>query len=445
MRAYDVILKKRSGRPLSGAEIGYLVDGYVSGRVPDYQMAAFAMAVFFQGMSEAETLAFTRSMVNSGRKIVLDHIPGIKVDKHSTGGVGDTTTLVLAPLVAAAGLPVVKLAGRGLGHTGGTLDKLESITGFNVDLSAEGVLEAANKTGVVVASQGPDLVPADKKLYALRDVTATVDSIPLIAASIMAKKLAAGADAVILDVKMGTGAFMKGKEEAFALARSMVSIGRGAGRKTTAVISRMDQPLGRAVGNALEVKEAVYTLRGEGPPDLEELCLALGGWMLYNGGKAEHPGRGGEILKRLIENGSALAKFKDLVKSQGGEQRIVEDLSLLPTAGKIIEVKTGRGGYIGGLDALKIGSAAVCLGAGREKIDDSIEPAAGIILKKKTGDPVQAGEILALVHASDRSSKEEIASVQELIESAYAYSEEPVAPPPLICGWIDREGEEYYA
>lgn len=251
MRAYDVILKKRSGRPLSGAEIGYLVDGYVSGRVPDYQMAAFAMAVFFQGMSEAETLAFTRSMVDSGRKIVLDHIPGIKVDKHSTGGVGDTTTLVLAPLVAAAGLPVVKLAGRGLGHTGGTLDKLESITGFNVDLSAEGVLEAANKTGAVVASQGPDLVPADKKLYALRDVTATVDSIPLIAASIMAKKLAAGADAVILDVKMGTGAFMKGKEEAFALARSMVSIGRGAGRKTTAVISRMDQPLGRAVGNAL--------------------------------------------------------------------------------------------------------------------------------------------------------------------------------------------------
>jgi len=444
MRVYDLIIKKRSGWSLSKAEINYLVEGYAAGSIPDYQMAAFAMAVYFQGMTEEETLELTRAIVASGITINLDHIPGVKVDKHSTGGVGDSTTLVLAPLVAAAGLPVIKLSGRGLGHTGGTLDKLESIPGFKTALTAAELAEAVKKTGLAVAAQGPDLVPADKKLYALRDVTATVDSIPLIAASIMAKKLAVDCDALVLDVKTGTGAFMKGYEEAFELARSMAAIGRGAGRDTVAVISRMDQPLGKAIGNALEVKEAVLTLRGEGPPDLEELCLALGGWMAYLGNKVKDPGQGREFMKEFIDNGTALEKFRKLVESQGGDRRVVDDLSLLPVAGQQVEIKSDREGYISVLNALQIGSAAINLGSGRKEIDDPVDPAVGIILHKKMGDPVRAGETLALVHVSPESRKGTIDAVHKMIKSAFKYSEDPAPVSPLICGWIDREGGEYH-
>lgn len=443
MRIYDLILKKRTGGALSEEEIEHLVAGYTEGSIPDYQMAAFTMAVFFQGLSESETLFLTRAMVNSGQKVNLDHLPGIKVDKHSTGGVGDTTTLVLAPLVAAAGVKVPKLSGRGLGHTGGTLDKLESIPGFNTGLSDTELAEAVNETGAAVAAQGQNLVLADKKLYALRDVTATVDSISLIAASIMAKKLAVGADALVLDVKTGKGAFMKEREEAFELARIMTAIGRGAGRDTAALISRMDQPLGRAVGNALEVKEAVLSLCGEGPADLEELCLVLGGWMVFLGGKAESPDSGGEMLKELIENGAALDKFKALVKKQGGDWKAVDDFSLLPEAEQKIRVAADRDGYITGLDALKIGTAAVVLGAGRQKKGDHIDLAVGIILEKKIGDLVKAGDCLAVIHARSDSRAELIESVKSTVRSAYKYSNEPASAPYLICGWIDREGDEH--
>jgi len=442
MRADDLILKKRNGQALNETEIGHLVEGYVSGAIPDYQVAAFMMAVYFRGMSEDETLALTRVMVNSGRRVNLDHIQGVKIDKHSTGGVGDTTTLVLAPLVAAAGLPVAKLSGRGLGHTGGTLDKLEAIPGFNTHLTIDALASALEKTGVAVAAQGPELVPADKMLYALRDVTATVDSIPLIAASIMAKKIAVGTDALVLDVKVGRGAFMKEIPEAFELARAMCAIGRGDGRDTAAVISRMDQPLGKAVGNALEVKEAVLTLRGEGPSDLEELCLALGGWMVCLGGQAGDLEKGKEIMKRLLDNGSALNKFREMVENQGGNQKVVDDLSILPEAGQKIAVKSEQGGFISGIDALKIGETAVTLGAGREKKDDIIDPAVGIVLEKKVGDKVRAGDILAFMHAREESSEETRATVGNKIQSAYEYSAEPVRVAPLICGWIDREGEE---
>ncbi len=444
MRAYDLILKKRNGQALNGAEIEYLVEAYVTGSIPDYQVAAFMMAVYFRGLNKDETLALTGAMVDSGRRVNLDHIPGTKVDKHSTGGVGDTTTLVLAPLVAAAGLPVAKLSGRGLGHTGGTLDKLEAIPGFKTGLTIDDLTNAVLKTGVAVAAQGPELVPADKKLYALRDVTATVDSIPLIAASIMAKKIAVGTDALVLDVKVGRGAFMKELPEAFELARAMCYIGRGAGRDTAAVISRMDQPLGKAVGNALELKEAVITLRGEGPLDLEELCLALGGWMLCLGDKAGNPEQGREILKGFLDNGSALEKFKEMVENQGGDQGIADNLSLLPETGRKIAVKSEQEGYISGIDALKIGEAAVNLGAGREKKDDPIDPAVGIVLEKKTGDKVRAGEVLALIHPREESSAQLREAVEKKIISAYEYGAEPVPSVPLICGWIDREGEEYH-
>jgi pyrimidine-nucleoside phosphorylase len=437
VRVYDLILKKRNGSALSKTEIDYLISGYVTGDIPDYQMAALAMAIFFQGMNEEETLHLTMAMMHSGDVIDLKEIPGIKVDKHSTGGVGDTTTLVLAPLVAAAGAPVAKLSGRGLGHTGGTLDKLESIPGFQTEMTIQGLIRAVKEIGVAVAGQTGNLVPADKLLYALRDVTATVDNKSLIAGSIMSKKLAAGADALVLDVKAGDGAFLKNKEDAFALARLMVSIGNGAGRKTVAVVTNMDQPLGRAVGNALEVKEAIMTLRGEGPPDLEKLCLELGGWMLTLAGKSAGPEEGQECLKALIANGSALDKFREMVRSQQGNDQVAENLDLLPSTDKKVVIVSPAQGYISSLKAETIGLAAMNLGAGREKKDSEIDPAVGIILEKKVGDQVSPGDAVATIYAGAKATEEQLNAVKQMISDAYSFQDEKVAKDQLILGFVE--------
>lgn len=435
MRAYEIILKKRNGLALTGAEIDYLIKGYVAGLVPDYQMAAFAMAVYFQGMSREETLALTMAMVQSGETVSLADIPGIKVDKHSTGGVGDTTTLVLVPLVAAAGVPVAKMSGRGLGHTGGTLDKLESIPGFRTDLSREELADQVRRIGAAVAGQTANLVPADKALYALRDVTATVDSLPLIASSIMSKKLAAGADAIVLDVKCGDGAFMKNLDDALALARAMVEIGRGAGRETVAILSAMEQPLGRAVGNALEVEEAIKTLRGEGPADLEELCLVLGGQMLCLAGKVPDPARGSELLKGLL-GGAALNKFKELIAAQHGDARVADDPSLLPQAPVRLELPSPAAGFVQRIRAESIGRSAMLLGAGRETKEDAIDPAAGIVLLKKAGDAVKAGEPLAVLHTALDLASPRVEQARRMALEAYEIDAAPPAASSLILGAV---------
>ncbi len=432
MKVYDLILKKRNGGELSKDEIEFLVSGYVNGSIPDYQMAAMAMAVYFQGMTEEETFHLTMTMINSGETIKLDEIPGVKVDKHSTGGVGDTTTLVLVPLVAAAGMPVAKLSGRGLGHTGGTLDKLESIPGFKTDMAPHELVSAVKKVGVAVAGQTGKLVPADKMLYALRDVTATVDSLPLIAASIMSKKLAAGADALVLDVKTGDGAFIKERSRAVELAGLMVRIGNRAGRRTVAVITAMDQPLGRAVGNALEVEEAVKTLQGKGPPDLEELCLSLGGTMLALAGAVGDPEEGGEVLSGLIAGGAALDKFKEMIANQGGAPGVADDLSLLPHAAVQKAVKAARGGYVARLRAQAVGEAAMVLGAGREKKDAPIDPAAGITLEKKVGDLVEAGETLAYLHLREDTERDAVEAVIKKVFSAYELQDSKEEKAPLV-------------
>lgn len=437
MRVYDLILKKRNGRELTAMEIDYLISGYVDGGIPDYQMSALAMAIYFQGMTEQETLNLTKTMIDSGETISLEAIPGIKVDKHSTGGVGDTTTLVLAPLVASAGAPVAKLSGRGLGHTGGTLDKLESIPGFSTDMTVAELVNAVKNIGVAVAGQTGNLVPADKMLYALRDVTATVDSMPLIAGSIMSKKLAAGADALVLDVKAGDGAFLKSKEEAFELARTMVSIGKGAGKKTVALVTNMDQPLGKAVGNALEVKEAIMTLRGEGPADLQELSLFLGGWMLTLAGKCSEPDEGKTILLEAINNGAAVQKFKELIRSQHGNDAVVDDFSILPQVCNQINVKSSRAGYVQRIKAETIGVAAMTLGAGRDKKDSQIDPAVGIIIEKKVGDRVKIGDTLAVIHASDDAPPEVVEAVEEMILIAYKLHNEQTEIADLIFGTVD--------
>ena len=437
MRVYDLIFKKRNGHALSELEVNYLIRGYVEGNIPDYQMAALAMAIYFRGMDEAETLYLTRAMVASGETISLKEINGIKVDKHSTGGVGDTTTLVLAPLVASAGAPVAKLSGRGLGHTGGTLDKLESIPGLTTDMPVEELIDAVKKTGVAVAGQTGNLVPADKLLYALRDVTATVDSMPLIAASIMSKKLAAGADALVLDVKVGDGAFLKSREEAFELARTMVAIGNGAGKKTVALVTGMDQPLGEAVGNALEVEEAIKTLKGEGPEDLEELCLHLGGWMLTLAGKASAPEEGRTILAEKIGSGAALEKFRELIRSQHGDDTVVDDPSILPATENRINVKSNRAGRVRRIRAEAIGLAAMSLGAGREKKDSIIDPAVGIMILKKIGHTVRHGETLAVLHAGEDAPPDLIDSVEEMVLSAYEIENGSAEVPDLIYGTVE--------
>lgn len=428
MRMVDLIEKKRDGYALTKEEIQFIIEGYTNGEIPDYQMSAFAMAVFFQGMNDEETAELTMAMVHSGETIDLSKIDGIKVDKHSTGGVGDTTTLVLGPLVASVGVPVAKMSGRGLGHTGGTIDKLESVPGFHVEISNEEFIELVNKNKLAVVGQSGNLTPADKKLYALRDVTATVNSIPLIASSIMSKKIAAGADAIVLDVKTGAGAFMKELDDAKALAKAMVEIGNRVGRQTMAIISDMSQPLGYAIGNALEVKEAIDTLKGEGPEDLQELCLVLGSHMVYLAKKASSLEEARHMLERAIEDGSALEAFKRFLAAQGGDASVVDDPSKLPQANYVIELEAKEDGYVAEIVADEIGTAAMLLGAGRATKESTIDLAVGLVLRKKVGDAVKKGESLVTIY----SNREQIDDVKQKLYENIRLSSERVQAPTLI-------------
>ena len=416
MRMVDIIEKKRDGQILTKEEIEFFIEGYTNGDIPDYQASSLAMAIFFQDMNEEERAALTMAMVNSGDVIDLSKINGIKVDKHSTGGVGDTTTLVLAPLVAAVGVPVAKMSGRGLGHTGGTIDKLESIDGFHVEISEADFIKLVNEDQVAVIGQTGNLTPADKKLYALRDVTGTVNSIPLIASSIMSKKIAAGADAIVLDVKTGNGAFMKTLEDAEALAHAMVSIGNNVGRNTMAIISDMSQPLGRAIGNALELKEAIDTLNGQGPEDLTELVLTLGSQMVVLAERASTLEEARQLLNEAIENGSALDKFKTFLENQGGDASVVNLPELLPTAEYQIDYKAKSSGVVSELIANEIGVASMMLGAGRQTKDDDIDLSVGIVLNKKVGDKVNVGESLLTIHSNRENVDDVIKKLDESIE-----------------------------
>ncbi|MBC1485476.1 pyrimidine-nucleoside phosphorylase [Listeria seeligeri] len=418
MRMVDIISKKRDGKALSTEEIQFFIDGYTNGEIPDYQASALAMAIFFQDMNDEERADLTMAMVGSGDTIDLSAIEGIKVDKHSTGGVGDTTTLVLAPLVAAVGVPVAKMSGRGLGHTGGTIDKLESIAGFHIELDKKDFINLVNRDKVAVIGQSGNLTPADKKMYALRDVTGTVNSIPLIASSIMSKKIAAGADAIVLDVKTGAGAFMKTDEDAENLAHAMVRIGNNVGRNTMAVISDMSQPLGEAIGNALEVKEAIDTLKGEGPKDLTELVLVLGSQMVVLAKQAETLEEARAKLIEVIENGAALEKFKTFLANQGGDASIVDHPEKLPQAKFQIEVPAKTSGFVSKIIADEIGIAAMILGAGRATKEDEINLAVGLMLRKKVGDPVKAGESLVTIFADQENVENVKAKIYENIEIA---------------------------
>lgn len=402
MRMIDIIEKKRDGKSLTKEEIEFFVNGYTHEEVPDYQASSLAMAIFFQDMNDEERAALTMSMVNSGEKIDLSDINGIKVDKHSTGGVGDTTTLVLAPLVAAVGVPVAKMSGRGLGHTGGTIDKLESVKGFNVEISEKDFIKLVNDNQVAVIGQSGNLTPADKKLYALRDVTGTVNSIPLIASSIMSKKIAAGADAIVLDVKTGSGAFMKMLDDAEALAHAMVRIGNNVGRNTMAIISDMSQPLGNAIGNALELKEAISTLKGNGPKDLTELVLTLGSQMVVLAEQATSLDEARQMLIDAIKTGKALNKFKTFLSNQGGDDSIVDSPEKLPSAKYQVEFKTKKDGYITEIIANEIGVASMMLGAGRQTKEDVIDLGVGIVLNKKVGEHVEKGENILTIHTNTK-------------------------------------------
>jgi len=432
MFALDLIIRKRNGQKLTKEEIKYFVDGYTKGEIPDYQASSFLMAVYFNGMDTDETLWLTEAMLHSGDTVDLSCIPGIKVDKHSTGGVGDKTTLVVAPIVASCGVPVAKMSGRGLGHTGGTVDKLESIPGFRTNLSREEFVRNVKEIGIAVAGQTENLAPADKKIYALRDVTGTVENLSLIAASIMSKKLAAGSDAIVLDVKTGSGAFMKTVEEAEKLARLMVDIGNGAGKKTVALITDMDRPLGKNIGNALEVSEAVEVLNGRGPDDLREVCIELAANMLYVARKGDI-----EYCRMLsaeaIEKRTALNKLVEMVKRQGGDSRAIEDISRLPKAECRAEFKAEASGYIVKMNAERIGFASLILGAGRKKKDDVIDPAAGIELLKKTSDRIEAGETVAILHTSDQGR---ISEALGALKDAVCIGDAPPPERPLILGKV---------
>lgn len=433
MRMYDLIMKKRNGNALNDEEINFMIKGYTNGEIPDYQMSAMTMAIYFQGMNEQETLTLTMAMANSGDMLDLSDIKGIKVDKHSTGGVGDKTSLALTPMVAALGIPVAKMSGRGLGHTGGTIDKLESFTGFSTAISEQQFKNNVNRIGIAIMGQTADLAPADKKLYALRDVTATVDNMSLIASSIMSKKLAAGADAIVLDVKTGSGAFMKKEADAFLLAKEMVRIGNGAGRKTTAVISDMDQPLGFAVGNALEVKEAIDTLKGNGPEDFVELCLTLGSHMVVAAEKAESVEEARKMLVKVLEDGSALDKLAEFVDAQGGDRELVYHPEGLPKASLVEEIASPVDGYIEHIVCDEIGICSLILGGGRETKESEIDLSVGLVLSKKVGDYVKKGETLATIHANDL---EKLRLAKERFIKAYTFSKNPVEKKKMIKGIV---------
>ena len=431
MRMVDLIEKKRDGGVLSDEEIRFIIDGFTKGDIPDYQMSAWAMAVFYKGMTDHETAVLTDAMMRSGDTIDLSRFGDKSVDKHSTGGVGDKTSLALTPMVAACEIPVAKMSGRGLGHTGGTIDKLESFPGFTTALTADRFIENVNKIGIAIMGQTKDLAPADKKLYALRDVTATVDNMSLIASSIMSKKLAAGADAIVLDVKTGSGAFMKSQDDAFALAEEMVKIGKNAGRQTIAVVSDMDQPLGRAVGNALEVKEAIATLRGEGPEDFRELCMVLGSQMLLAGGKVENAEEARGMLTKVIEDGSALWKLEQFVEAQGGDPLAVTNPELLPKASMVVPVCADRDGFVGRIACEDIGICSLLLGGGRETKESTIDLSVGIVLEKKKGDAVKKGEVLGYLHAND---EQRLKAAKEKFLNAYCITDSCPKKEPLIKG-----------
>jgi len=431
-RAVDLIEKKRDGGKLDSGEISWLVGQYVAGQIPDYQIAAFLMAVYFRGMSEGETVALTQAMAESGDRVDLSGIPGVKVDKHSTGGVGDTVTLILVPLAAAAGLIVAKLSGRSLGHSGGTIDKLEAIPGLRTELSLDEIRAQAARIGAVIADHTADVVPADRLLYELRDVTATVPSIPLIASSVLSKKLAGGADAIVLDVKCGDGAFMRGEDEARELAETLVRVGNRLGKKFSALITAMDEPLGRMAGNALEVRQAIEVLRGEGPADLTEVTLALGAELLLLVGEAPTPKVARERLEELIASGKAWGKFRELVAAQGGDVRAIEDPDLLPKAARIVDVPAPATGYVQKLGARDVGVACGLLGAGREVKGAAVDPTAGVELLAKVGDEVEKGAPLARLHVG---RPERVPEVARLVVGAYTIGPQHPKPRPLV---LDR-------
>ena len=433
MRAVDIITKKRDGGTLSAEELEWFVQNYTQGKLPDYQAAAWLMAVYLQGMSHDEIVALTLSMARSGDTLDLSDIAPVVVDKHSTGGVGDKTSIVVAPLVAANGLPVGKMSGRGLGFSGGTLDKLESISGYQADLTTDEFLAQLRHHGIVVSGQSADLAPADGKLYSLRDVTATVSSLPLIAASIMSKKIASGADAIVLDVKIGRGAFMKTEAEARALGQIMVEIGQSVGRKVTALLSDMNQPLGKAVGNALEVREAIDTLHGHGPSDFEEHCLVVGAHMLTLAGRAEDTDDARRKLRHSLDSGQAWKKFREWIKAQGGDLSMVDDPDRLPRAGIVKTVKATHDAYVAGIDAQEIGVTAMLLGAGRAEKDTPIDLSVGIVLAVKVGEQVKPGDPLFIIHANDETKLEK---AQERALAAFVLQDHPVEPWPLFYGSI---------
>ena len=432
MRMVDIITKKRDGHELSDEEISFFIKGYVDGKIPDYQVSALLMAIVFKGMSNREIVTLTDRMEHSGDVMDLSSIKGVKVDKHSTGGVGDKTSIALGPMVAACGAKLAKMSGRGLGHTGGTLDKLESIPGMKVFVSEEHFIKQVNDIGLAIIGQTASLVPADKKLYALRDVTGTVESTPLIASSVMSKKLASGSDCILLDVKFGNGAFMKNAKSAEELAKIMCKIGNALGRDTRAVLTDMDQPLGHAVGNALEIKEAIATLHGQGPKDFTDLCLRSGAIMLEQAKIVKSEEEGMEMLQKSIDDGSAFEKLKAMVKAQGGDVSYIEHPEKFPLAKHIVEVKANKDGYIKQIVALEIGESAMRLGAGRETFDDVIDMSAGIVLNKKVGDKVNKGDVLCVVH----TNKENFDSILKDIENSFIIVDEFVSVPPTVHAYI---------
>lgn len=437
MRFYDLIIKKKDGQELTQEEINFMIKEYCEDRIPDYQMSAMLMAIYFKGMSKREINYLTMAMVNSGKIIDLSSISGIKVDKHSTGGVGDTTTLALAPMVAAAGVPVAKMSGRGLGHTGGTIDKLESIEGFKTELSLNKFIDIVKKVGASIISPTSDLAPADKKLYALRDVTGTIDSIPLIVSSIMSKKLAAGADAIVLDVTTGSGAFMQEYKDALKLGKIMVDIGLELGKETVAVISNMDEPLGFAIGNSLEVKEAIDVLKDKGPEDLRNLCLVLGAHMLKLGGAVKSYKEGKNRLEGILKEGAAFNKFKEMITAQGGNPEVIDRPELLPLAKHCNKIKADISGYIQKIDSRLIGESAMLLGAGREKKESEIDLSVGIVLKKKVGSKVNINEDLAEVHYNDSKKLKE---AKNKLFSSFVIGDKKPKKLPLILATIRKEG-----